>query len=204
MTCAKAQAVEQLGAFPRDGLACVSGGALLPKQTTGGMNCCTNRLQLPALHLSALTHRAQRELFPHFDCGLFWEPLTRKKFYTLTGPCWKFWVLLSARCAIFCCLPICLFLLTLKNVPTHRLGAACQSGEMTPGAVSTTSKVLFWDQASAWVTALIYPPFLKPLSKFPSLFTEMWPVLWKGMSRGSASCCQAFASSCLWKDLRRC
>lgn len=141
--------VEQVGAFPRDGLVCVSDGVLLPKQTTGGMNCCTNRLQLLALHLSALTRRAQGELFPHFNCGLFQKPLTRKKSYTLTGPCPKLWVVLSSRCAIFCCLPTCLFLLTLKNVPTHSLGAVYQSGEMTPGAMSTTSRVLFWDQPSA-------------------------------------------------------
>ena len=70
-TCGKAQVVEQLGAFPRDGLVCVSGGMLLPKQTTGGMNCCTNSVQLPALHRSALNCMAQRELLPHFDCGLF-------------------------------------------------------------------------------------------------------------------------------------
>lgn len=71
LTCRKAQVVGQLGVFPRDGLVCVSGGMLLSKQTTGGMNCFTNSVQLPVLHLSALTCVAQRELLPHFDCGLF-------------------------------------------------------------------------------------------------------------------------------------
>lgn len=157
---------------------------LLPKQTTGGMNCCSY-LHCTSLHLPAWL---RGNSFHILLAGYSRSPSPRKKSYTLTGPCPKLWVLLSAWCAIFCCLPICLFLLAWKNVPTHSLRAACQSGEVIPGAMSTTSKVLFWDQASAWVTALICPPYLKPLSKFPPLFTEMWPAFWKGMGRGSPSC----------------
>lgn len=95
-------------------------------------------------------------MFWSFASFSFWlranlESLTRKKFYTFAVPCPKPWVLISARCAIFCCLLIWIFLFSMQNMSTHCLGAACQAGEMTPRATSTPSKVLFWDQASAQV-----------------------------------------------------
>lgn len=120
------------------------------------------------------------------------KSITRNKSYTLTGPCPKLWVLLSARCAIFCCFLICVFLLNLKNMPTHCLGAACQSEEMIPGAMNTPCKVLFWDQASAWVTALIHLSYLKICTSYiycksHHLFSEMRPTLWERRGRGTES-----------------
>lgn len=88
--------------------------------------------------------------FSFWLCANLREP-HRKKSYTFAVPCPKPWVFLSARCAILFCLLIFIFLFTIQNMPTCCLGAACQAGEMTPGAMSTPSKVLFWDQASAQV-----------------------------------------------------